>query len=370
MRETLHDYCVRTGDDTLLRQWDEARNGSMTPCSISYGSKKKVWWRCDRGHIWEANVTSRTCGGSGCPYCAGKKAISGKNDLAACYPQLAAQWHSTRNGSLTPQDVLPGSSRKVWWCCPKGHEWQARIKSRVSGCDCPVCTNRTLRPGENDLASCFPELAKQWHPVHNGNLTPADVLPGSHRRVWWLCAKGHVWRAQVSARVAGSGCPVCAGKQVAPGQNDLATQRPELAKQWHPTRNGALTPQKVLSCSNRKVWWVCELGHAYQAAISARVVQSSGCPYCAGRRVWPGFNDLATLEPELAEQWHPTLNGKLTPQMVTVGSHRKVWWCCDLGHVWKAVIYSRTGERRSGCPICAGNSKKSRRNTGNILCEK
>lgn len=89
-------------------------------------------------------------------------------------------------------------------------------------------------------------------------------------------------------------------------------------------------------------------------------MSSSGCPYCAGRKVLPGFNDLATLAPDVAQQWHPTLNGALTPQMVTAGSHRKVWWECEQGHVWKAVIYPRTGLKKCGCPVCAGRTGAKR----------
>ena len=86
----------------------------------------------------------------------------------------------------------------------------------------------------------------------------------------------------------------------------------------------------------------------------------SSCPYCAGRKVLPGFNDLATLVPEVARQWHPVLNGTLTPQMVTAGSHRKAWWECEQGHVWQSAIYSRTGSQKCGCPICAGTVKGRR----------
>lgn len=92
--------------------------------------------------------------------------------------------------------------------------------------------------------------------------------------------------------------------------------------------------------------------------MAARAASGSGCPYCAGRKVLAGFNDLATREPLLAKQWHPKLNGSLTPEMVTPGSHRKVWWQCHEGHAWRAVIYSRTGPKRSGCPVCAGRVRE------------
>ena len=106
--------------------------------------------------------------------------------------------------------------------------------------------------------------------------------------------------------------------------------------------------------SHKKVWWRCPLGHSYPAIIADRTRRGSGCPYCTNRKVLPGFNDLATKEPVLALQWHPTRNGSLTPQQVTVGSSRKVWWLCEKGHAWRAVIGSRTGKQRHGCPVCAG----------------
>ncbi len=250
---------------------------------------------------------------------------------------------------------------RVWWRCEKGHEWQAVVKSRSAGCGCPVCTNRAIRQGDNDLTATHPELARQWHSGKNGTLTPRDVTAGAHRKVWWRCEKGHVWQASVFSRAnGGTGCPYCAGKRVLPGENDLATLFPAIAAQWHPGRNGALTPEMVSPYSNRKVWWRCEKGHAYQAVIGARTIHASGCPYCAGRKVLAGFNDLSTVEPKVAAQWHPTLNGGLTPEMVTAGSRRKVWWICAEGHVWKAAVYSRAGKQKCGCPVCAGRGKRSR----------
>lgn len=267
---------------------------------------------------------------------------------------LLGQWDAERNGELTPETVSYGSQTKVWWVCEKGHRWQAQVKSRVSGCGCPVCSGRTLQPGENDLAALYPELAAQWHPELNGTLTPRDVMPGTRKKVWWQCEKGHVWQASVGSRTQGAGCPVCAGKAIAPGENDLASHFPEIAEEWDREKNGALTPETVTPYSNRRVWWRCELGHTYRAAVSHRTMRKGGCPYCAGRLVLPGFNDLATLEPEIAAQWHPELNAPVTPDMVTVGAHRKVWWQCQEGHVWKSVVYSRTGPMRCGCPVCAG----------------
>lgn len=355
MRQTLYDYCIEFGHSELLEQWEPDMNELLTPRDVTYGSMQKVWWRCREGHIWQTSVCTRTSGGSGCPYCAGLRVSPGENDLASNRPDIAAQWHPTKNGPYAPADVSVGSHKAVWWICEKGHEWRAEVKSRVEGRGCPVCANRVLLPGVNDLASVRPDLARQWDSKKNSSLTPDRILPGSGRKVWWKCEKGHQWQASVISRTShGSGCPVCAGKLVVPGENDLASKFPLIAAQWDSEKNGALSPKNVTFSSNRKVWWQCELGHEYPATVTSRTTRNNGCPYCAGRKVLPGFNDLATVEPETAKQWHPFLNGSLTPEMVTSGSRHKIWWQCPDGHAWKAVIYSRTGPKKCGCPVCAG----------------
>lgn len=362
MRQTLFEWCTRAGDDTLLQQWDAERNGALTPRDVSYGSRRRPWWRCGKSHVWQAAVYTRTAG-AGCPYCAGRRVWHAGNDLASRYPEIASEWHPAKNGDLSPSDVMPGTHRKVWWKCSADHEWCSEVKSRVKGSGCPVCANRIVLAGFNDLATTNPRLAAEWHPTKNNGLTPADVVAGTERRVWWRCGKNseHVWRAAINSRTfEGCGCPICSGKKVMPGENDLATQYPEIAAEWDEERNGALTPERVTPNSNRKVQWICALGHHYAAVVSSRVSRKDGCPYCAGRRVLAGFNDLATKEPKIAAQWYQPLNGSLTPEMVTSGSSKKVYWRCSEDHVWQAVISSRTGKQKCGCPVCAGQTKRAR----------
>ena len=247
---------------------------------------------------------------------------------------LLAQWDEVRNAPLAPRDVSYGSHQMVWWQCSEGHSWQAKVYSHSEGSGCPYCTGRKEVP-ENSLAVQVPSLEAEWDAEKNAPLKFADLTIGSHQKVWWRC-------------------PICAGQKVAQGENDFASQYPQLAGQWDRKKNDALTPETVTSNSNRRVWWRCEKGHSYQATVIHRVRSGSGCPYCVNRKVLPGFNDLATKEPVLALQWHPTLNSSLTPQQVTPGSSRKVWWQCENGHAWRSVISSRTGKKRCGCPICAG----------------
>lgn len=274
-------------------------------------------------------------------------------------PELLVEWDLERNAPLTPKDVTFGSHKKVWWCCKNGHIWQTAVYTRSGGAGCPYCSGRLPHIERNKVLSQYsPALVKEWDSEKNAPLTPERVLAGTHRKIWWRCKKGHSWQTAVISRIRNrTECPVCAGRKVFSGENDLATVFPQLAAQWDAEKNGSLTPEAVSPNSNRRVWWRCEKGHAYCAVIAYRAQSSSGCPYCTNRKVLPGFNDLATLEPAVAKEWHPTLNGALTPEMVTVGSRRKVWWQCTCGHVWKAAIYPRTGKQRSGCPICAGRIK-------------
>ena len=201
MNTSLYDYCTKQHDTALLAQWHSVKNGPLTPRQIAYGSTQKVWWRCAKGHIWQATVNTRTANHTDCPYCAGRLPWPGETDLAAQHPDLAKEWHPTKNLPLTPEQVLPGSEKKVWWRCGQGHEWQAEIRSRANGCGCPVCTNRVVVPGVNDLASRFPDLAQEWDAAANGTLTPQDVTFGAKRKVWWRCAKGHSWHVSVQSRI-------------------------------------------------------------------------------------------------------------------------------------------------------------------------
>ncbi len=140
--------------------------------------------------------------------------------------------------------------------------------------------HRKPRPGQS-LADKFPDIAKQWHPTRNADLTPAQIMPASNTKAWWRCRDGHEWEATVAGRTSsrGSGCPVHAGRQVVIGLNDLATRFPDIAAQWHPTRNGDLRADQVSVTTGQKVWWECPTGHVYQAGVAARV-RGAGCPLC------------------------------------------------------------------------------------------
>ena len=486
-------------DPKLMAEWDWDKNAAsgLSPSEITYGSAKKVFWKCSQNHSWLASPNHRSRGRN-CPECAKEiranshhlTRLATQGSLAELNPALAAQWHPTKNGTLTPSDVTIRNGRKVWWLCEQGHEWKAVIGSRSSGVNCPICSNHQILVGYNDFATTNPQLAAQWHPTKNGGLTPHDITANNQQKVWWICERGHEWEAKVANRNHGCNCPICSGKQVLVGYNDLATTNPDIASQWHPQKNGTLTPQNIVANSNKKVWWICEKGHEWNTSVAHRS-RGRQCPECSAEsktsfpeqaiffylsqltpaanrymvnprteidiflpeqqigieydgifyhsstqsqhreqrkeaalvgagitliRVkesdtipiettathtlycTPGPSDqaltrtiqqllallnqltgdslkanidisrdrsliyeqyvksqkvhsLLSINPQLAAQWHPEKNGKLSPEYVTASSNKKVWWLCNQGHEWQAIINSRN--KGVGCPFCS-----------------
>lgn len=286
------------------------------------------------------------------------------NSLVDLFPEIAKQWHFEKNGSLKPQNFTRGSNRKVWWICDKGHEWEATIGSRTQGTGCPYCSGHRVIKGINDLLTLRPDIAVEWNYEKNAPLTPDQVTAYSNKRVWWKCDRcQHEWQTSASNRDR-QNCKACNAKTAgrkrtaeAVGRNNLAQKRPDIAKQWHPTKNGNLRPSDVSSGTGRQIWWTCEKGHEWQSSVLNRVKDNLGCPYCGNQKVLVGYNDFPTRFPEIAMEWHHEKNCGLIPENFVSGSGKKVWWKCKDGHEWKAEIRARV--RGNGCPECAKQKRST-----------
>lgn len=134
-----------------------------------------------------------------------------------------------------------------------------------------------------NLAVTNPGLAKEWHPTRNGYLTPRNITPGSGRKIWWICSNGHEWQAPVYSRSRGSNCPVCHRSSVS-DDNEMLIANTDLIKQWHLTKNSGLNLRNLPSGFKKKVWWICEEGHEWEATVKARM-KGSGCPQCYKRDI-------------------------------------------------------------------------------------
>jgi hypothetical protein len=258
---------IYISNPSIAKEWHPTKNGNLTLKDVTLHSNRKVWWLCSKDHVWSATINERIHGND-CPYCSEKvkdenitqeinqssseeippatneslvqesavcaeKKVDIENDQQL-NPSLVKEWHPTKNEKL-----------KVWWLCSNGHEWLATVSERIHGNGCPHCAeeveyekirqsaepsqkeevhstnNESLKLREvtvqskrkvipeNCLLSVNPNLAKEWHPTKNGSLTPADVTASSYNQVWWLCSKGHEWKAAISNRNKGQGCFYC-----------------------------------------------------------------------------------------------------------------------------------------------------------------
>jgi len=367
---TSCSYCAgkKIGEDNNLefllpeiaKEWHPTKNGKLTAKNISPGSHKKVWWLCSKGHHYDLSVGVRTRERNlGCPYCSGKR-ISLDNNLQFLFPEIAKEWHPTKNNELKPNQVFSRSSKKVWWLCSKGHSYKSVIapRTRVNSAGCPICSGHKI-DDKNNLLVLFPEIANEWHPTKNNGLIPSEIHSRSHKKVWWLCSKGHSFNSNINNRTGDrkKGCPYCSNR-LPSESNNLEILFPEIAKEWHPTKNNELSSKGFSRGSSKKVWWLCSKGHSYNSVISSRTkkINPTGCPYCSNR-LPSETNNLESLFPEIAKDWHPTKNKGASPKNFTYGTAKKVWWLCSKGHSYEAAILSRTSQR-SGCPKCSNQSSK------------
>lgn len=298
---------------SLAAQWHPSKNGELRPDEVTTGSGRKVWWVGTCGHEWEACVNNRARG-AGCPFCSPvgrKRLLKGFNDLASQNPALAAQW-SNRN-TLEPDEVTQRSHSRAWWKCSEGHEWETTVKDRAFGYGCPYCTGQKVIQGETDLATLAPEIAAEWHPTKNNRVMPSDVARSSGTKRWWKCSVNdkHVWESPPKDRWQGYGCPFCSGNRVLEGFNDIRTTHPEIAAEWHPTKNGSVEVSDVSYGSVQMHWWLCPNGHDFKQIPNSRS-HGRGCPYC--RKAW------SVAEKEVLQLVH-----ELDPESDLQENYRAQW---------------------------------------------
>lgn len=206
----------------LIKEWDFERNTEigLDPNKITTGMVTKAYWKCPKcGYSWKAVVQIRAKQKSGCRVCKGLKVLPGYNDLMTKNPKLMTEWDFERNNAigLFPYNVGPGTIKKAWWKCPKGHpSYYAAISSRTGGntrqgTGCAVCANKKVLPGVNDLATTKPELLKLWNYEKNNEIgiTPDSVTEVSGKKAWWKCEKGHEWFTTIAHITYGRRCPQC-----------------------------------------------------------------------------------------------------------------------------------------------------------------
>lgn len=289
-----------------------------------------------------------------------------EESIERLYPELISEWNTEKNKGLMPNMFTVGSNVKVWWKCENGHEWQAVISSRTKReLGCPFCAGQKVDKGNNDFETWCRKnnkttLLQEWS--SENDLKPNEIAYSSNTRIVWECSVcNHKWTTYLGNRIKGTGCPNCSSKaskgNVPSNLKEwcLANNK-QLLEEWNYEKNGSLTPDNINRGSHKKVWWKCENGHEWQAVIKSRVY-GAGCPICYGKLCIKGLNDLETWCianncEQMLNEWNYEKNNGLTPDEVSYGSHKKVWWkCSECGYEWEAVVKDRT-QSKSKCPFC------------------
>jgi len=254
------------------------RKNGLKPTQVTFGSNTMAWWKCSKGHQWQATVSNRTGNDSGCPIC-NRGAPTDLRD----YPEVLEEFDNKNNKGIDPHALPVGV--KVNWVCKvdKKHTWNSGFYRTTKQDRCPYCTNKKGSKG-NNLKESHPELAKQWDKKKNGETGPKDVTDGSSFKAWWKCKEGpdHEWQTKITDRVRdNTGCPFCCFRKTSI-TNVLTTVAPKIAKEWHPTKNGKARPDQERIRSRTKRWWLCtKCGYEYQAEPYRRIERDSGCRQCA-----------------------------------------------------------------------------------------
>lgn len=399
----------------LLTEWNFDKNVNIKLENFSKGSGKKVWWRCKKGHEWEASIVKRYNGRT-CPYCAHRK-VHNDSSLLITHPEIAKEWNYHKNGNLTPNKVSYGSQKKVWWKCEKGHEWKACIALRTLQhiCKCPYCSRRLVSE-DNNLLKLYPELSKEWNHKKNEDLTPDKVTDKFITKVWWECKYGHEWKATIYSRANdGNGCSRCS-KQCKTSQFEIrvfselktlfkdAVQRSKVfnkecdiyikslnlaietdGSHWHKkTLEKDKLKNKHLQQHGVQIWrirtyplekiseydiihyddeldtikiLVKQISEKFNIDLEKYLKNESFVnelefKQLSNSQLVSNGESIKDINPHLMIEWNYEKNGRLNPNDISFGSDRKIWWKCKQGHEWQANPKSR--HRGRNCPYCAG----------------
>ena len=362
-----------------------------------------------------------------------------KTTLRQKYSDIDTYWHPTKNGDLTPDNVGVRSEKIAWFRCPNdpSHDHQARVKNKTlvaDRCDgrwgCPLCSGYYLGSPRDSLASKQPEIAKDWHPTKNGNLTPQNIRPSSNQKVWWHCERGHVYELEPNQRVnAKRGCPDCSRYGYGSSQElriycELKSLFPDTCFRqkiqgkeidvfvpsiklgveydsafYHRDKDNedqaknslmeslglnvirvrerpldqissldVITPTRQLSKKDmnrllESVAAVCAMDENLLASYLSEndfINNENFASYISYSDRPIPENSLAEKFPEIAAQWDYEKNAPLTPYDFSHGSKYRAWWLCDNGHSFDASINSQTyhsGGIYKGCRYCAWERK-------------
>ena len=344
------EYNLSVCKPTIAKEWNYERNEDIVPCSVSPMSHKKVWWRCQQGHEWQAVISSRV-NGSGCPYCAGRIPIPGVNDLATTDPDLLQEWDYESNIDINPANYMRNSHKKVWWKCLEcNNRWQANISDRTRGNGCPACSfaKRTSEPEQiifYYLQQVFSDVVNSFRVSWLSHSSEIDIyIPSSNVAVEY---DGYKWHQNLKKDMSKDELVANHGIQMVrfrehgcPPMNDDAYIIEVEPKSYDDLERGI---DKLFSYLENRL---------YAKIVKPKVnIKDDLVTIYASYEGNKRGRSLAAVSPAIAISWNYTRNGQLQPENIANQSNKKVWWKCqDCDYEWQATVNNRI---KRGCPACS-----------------
>lgn len=351
-KKTLYDWCIENGRQDILEQWDYTKNIDVTPKTISYGSGRKVWWICKIcGYEWTRSPDD-SHKKQGCPVCVNKTVLPGYNDLETWCKHnnkeyILDEWDYEKNGDIKPSNIKPGSNLKFWWKCAHGHVWKTTVDNRTrSNHACPKCKTQTS----------FPEQALLYY--------TKQYFPDAINRYTKLGIELDVYIPSVNVAIEYDGVAFHETKTEIEIRKNSVCQEHDI-KLIRIREEGLCEYNDCICIMRHDRHDIDDLDSVIKQTLIYMGVNNTDINTKRDNifimeqyKLLKLENSFAVKFPELAKEWHPTLNGNLMPENVSYGSNQKVWWICPNGHSYKMSLKSRS--RNCICHKCAKERANSK----------
>ena len=341
----------------LVKEWHKTKNID-NPERVSYASNKYAWWKCSKcNYEWKAKISNRSILKRGCPCCSepAQVVVPGINDLKTKFPHIAKEWHPSKNGDLLPENFTGGTSKKVWWQCPFGHEYKATIGHRTAqnGTGCPICySGRQTSFAEQAVffyvKRLYPDTLSRYKSDFLGKFEFDVYIPSIKYAIEY---DGEAWHKQNKIEREKRKYQIC--KEHGITLIRMREQMPESGEDVADRIVGMnnLYKHKNLEFALRKLLMLLNL---YKPIPDDLINLKRDRFKILEYKKSEISNSLVSVRPDIAMEWHPTKNGNLQPSMFSCGSDHKVWWSCPkCACEYQSTISHRTNKKiPTGCPVC------------------
>lgn len=346
----LETWCKQNGRTQILDDWNSDKN-AVSPRELTYGSNKKVWFKCHIcGYEWQTVIASRTRQHTDCRMCS--RRISSSFPEQCVYFYILKAFPDAINGD---RSVLEGRELDIW--VPSldfaieydGKKWHGDLLKDIDKdmlCNRKGITLYRIRENgckalESDKSISFEYDYGDW-----------DSLSKIILEIFV-----DIGVKSVDVNIVRDEYIIKEQYYIQSLNNSLKNLYPELAKEWHPTKNGNITPDLIIAETHDKYYWLCPEGHTYKASPKNRIRMNSGCPYCAGQKILKGFNDLETTHPEIALDFDNTKNDRKSFE-VGKGCSDYFWFKCHKCGYEFYYQLSTYVARGGKCPVCTEGKTK------------